>query len=191
MQELLYLASRSPRRQQLLQQIGITFQLVDADINEDWDGRENPRSYVVRMASEKARAGARSLGDRNGAIVLGADTAVILDDRVLGKAEDTDQARMMLQQLSGRKHHVYSAVAVIKDDRVYTATSISGICFRPLAAGEIDEYCRSGEPLGKAGGYAIQGRAAVFVEYLEGSYSGVVGLPLYETCRLLDDAGFN
>ena len=187
----IYLASRSPRRQQLLQQAGIPYQLVEVEIDENWDGVERPQEYVERMAREKAMGGARVLEIPDRCIFLGADTAVILDDMILGKAEDTEQAKQMLLQLSGRKHFVYTAVAILKQSKIFTTTSISSICFKHLSSEEIDRYCNTGEPVGKAGGYAIQGRAATFVNYMEGSYSGVVGLPLYETCELLEDIGFN
>lgn len=181
----IFLASKSPRRQQLLQQIEIPFEIVDVDINEHWDGRELAVSYVERLALEKAKAGFAVAGRSEGSVVIGADTAVVIDDEVLGKAETFNQAKQMLHRLSGRMHHVYSAVAIAGQEQQQVKCSRTTVCFRPLTDVEIDKYCGSGEALGKAGGYAIQGRAAVFVESIQGSYTGVVGLPLYETYQLL------
>ena len=181
----IYLASKSPRRQQLLQQIGVEFEIIDVDIDEHWDGKENPRAYVERVALEKAQAGKSKINGSDSFAVIGADTSVVLDDIVLGKAENIEQATIMLQKLSGRMHYVYSSVALVTEHEQAIKTSISRICFKNLSADEIKTYCNTGEPLGKAGGYAIQGKAAVFVERLEGSYSGVMGLPLFETSELL------
>lgn len=181
----IFLASKSPRRQQLLRQIEIPFETIDVDINEHWDGSEHAGLYVERLALEKAKAGLEATGGGDGTIVIGADTAVVIDDEVLGKAETINQAKQMLRRLSGRMHHVYSAVAIAGADRHRVECNRTSVCFRPLTDVEIDNYCDSGEALGKAGGYAIQGKAAVFVESIQGSYSGVVGLPLYETYQLL------
>lgn len=186
---MLFLASKSPRRQQLLQQIGVEFEFVDANVNEDWDGIEPAQQHVERLALEKARAGLAKIKGGTGDAVIGADTAVVLDDRILGKAENEDDARRMLLSLSGRMHHVYTAVTLITPAREQTRTSSSRVWFRPLTREEIESYCSTGEPLGKAGAYAIQGRAAAFIERLDGSYSGVMGLPLFETCALLRCAG--
>ncbi|HSR63606.1 MAG TPA: Maf family protein [Gammaproteobacteria bacterium] len=182
----LFLASRSPRRQELLQQIGIEFELVDVDVDERWDRKEIPKDYVRRIALEKARAGKNRI-DSNGR-VLAADTAVVLDNSILGKAATGDDATEMLKKLSGRTHDVLSAVAVI-DTSEQCLTSRSRVSFKPLSEDEIREYCKTGEPVGKAGGYAIQGRAGCFVSHLDGSYSGVMGLPLYETASLLGRSG--
>lgn len=178
---IICLASRSPRRRQLLEQIGIKYELVDIEVDESWDGNETARDYVGRVALEKATAGRRA---RQDAVVLAADTAVVLDHYILGKAESAEQARVMLQQLSGRTHEVYTAIAVA-GDTYHEAVNVSRVSFRPLTSADIDAYIASGEPLGKAGGYAIQGLAAAFISHLDGSYSGVMGLPLYETTRLL------
>ena len=182
----LYLASRSPRRQELLRQIGVEFELVDVDIDETWDGDEPPKDYARRIALEKAREGKSRIND-NGR-VLAADTAVVLDDTVLGKATNDDEAGEMLAMLSGRTHEVLSAVAVI-DGEERCLLSRSRVSFKPLSSDEIQEYCKTGEPIGKAGGYAIQGRAGCFVAHLDGSYSGVMGLPLFETASLLRPFG--
>ena len=182
----IYLASRSPRRRQLLEQVGIEFETVDVDIDERWDGRESPKNYVRRMALEKARAGKAMIN--HDACVLAADTAVVLDNEVLGKAVNQDDAMQMLTQLSGRTHEVMSAVAVINNGE-HCLLNISKVSFMPLTDDQIRKYCETGEPEDKAGGYAIQGRAAAFIAKLEGSYSGVMGLPLYETWKLLGNYG--
>ena len=182
----IYLASKSPRRQELLRQIGIDFEPVDIHIDETWDGVEPAKTYVQRMAREKATAARKIIPGQQP--VLAADTVVVLDDRILGKAETKEEARAMLGRLSGRTHHVYSAVALITDSE-QGRLNISRVSFRPLTAGMINIYCETGEPLGKAGAYAIQGRAAAFIERLEGSYSGVMGLPLYETMVMLRSIG--
>jgi septum formation protein len=184
----IYLASKSPRRQQLLKQIGIDFELIDINIDETWDGVEPAKKYVQRMALEKAQAARATVNKQQS--VLAADTVVVLDDEILGKAETTEDAMTMLGKLSGRTHHVYSAVALITDIE-HVQMNISRVSFRPLTKEEIGAYCATGEPLGKAGAYAIQGKAAAFISRLEGSYSSVMGLPLYETVELLRSAGLN
>ena len=179
----IYLASKSPRRRELLNQIGIDFEVIDVDIDESWDGKEKPEDYVRRVAQEKARAGNQLIKDN--LPVLAADTAVVLDGHILGKAETKDDAKAMLERLSGKTHEVLSAISVIRDQQ-HSRVNISKVTFKDLTKKEIEDYCNTDEPLGKAGGYAIQGRAAVFIERLEGSYSGVMGLPLFETHQLLD-----
>jgi nucleoside triphosphate pyrophosphatase len=176
------LASRSPRRRELLDQINVEYEVIDIDIDENWDGVEIVEDYVCRIAREKARAG-KSLVKNNLAVVA-ADTAVVLDGLILGKAESKTDAITMLQQLSGKTHEVLSAVTVI-NSKEQTKLNISKVTFKFLSAKEIEDYVISDEPIGKAGGYAIQGKAAVFIERLEGSYSGVMGLPLFETQQLL------
>lgn len=182
----IYLASRSPRRAALLDQIGVRYEILDVAVDETWDGREPPAEFVSRLALEKARAGRRAAP---GALpVLAADTEVVLDDRVLGKPADRDAALGMLRSLSGHVHQVYSAVALVhavEEVRV----SVSRVEFRSLTPDECARYCDTGEPFGKAGAYAIQGLGALFVAHLEGSFSGVVGLPLFETGLLLESAG--
>ncbi len=178
------LASASPRRQELLAQIGVRFHRQVAEVDETWLPGEAPAAYVARVALEKARAIGGQLGD-DGMPVLGADTAVVVDDRVLGKPVNAAHGREMLGMLSGRRHRVLSAVALVRGGREEACVSESSVWFRSLSASEIDAYWRSGEPCDKAGGYAIQGIGAIFVERLEGSYSGVMGLPLFETARLL------
>lgn len=180
---VLYLASKSPRRRQLLDQIGVDYELLGADVDETQFDDESPAAYVQRVALDKTRAG-RACADRP-LPVLAADTSVVLDGRVLGKPADRDEAMAMLLSLSGRSHEVYTAVA-LAHEREQVALSRSRLCFRPLTEAECAAYCDTGEPWDKAGGYGIQGRGAVFVSRLEGSYSGVMGLPLYETSILLD-----
>jgi len=182
----IYLASRSPRRQALLQQIGVEYEVINVRIDETWDQKELPKNYVSRLALAKARAGLSRIN--NNGHVLGADTAVVLDNLILGKATTKDEAIDMLQRLSGRTHEVLSAVAII-NTKEHCLLNINKVSFRPLSAMEIEKYCDTGEPIGKAGGYAIQGKAAGFISYLEGSYSGVMGLPLCETRLLLEQAG--
>ncbi len=178
----IYLASTSSRRKQLLEQIGIDFETIDIDIDETWDGREPAKTYVKRIALEKARAAKSKV--HNNLPVLAADTSVVLDNLILGKAETKEEAAEMLGQLSGRTHHVYTAVALITETE-QVCLNVSHVSFRPLSDADILQYCETGEPLGKAGAYAIQGKAAAFIERLEGSYSGVMGLPLYEVSEML------
>tara|TARA_R110002073_G_scaffold6555_2_gene38592 strand:+ start:4284 stop:4838 length:555 start_codon:yes stop_codon:yes gene_type:complete len=178
----IYLASRSPRRCELLDQIGVEFQVIDIDIDESWDGKEKPEDYVQRIALEKARVG-NAFSDEDFP-VLAADTAVVLDRHILGKAESREDAAAMLKKLSGKTHTVLSAVSLIhKHEKCLL--NINKVTFKKLSQNEIAGYCKTDEPIGKAGGYAIQGKAAIFIKHLEGSYSGVMGLPLFETQKLL------
>ena len=184
----LYLASASPRRRELLTQIGAPFKLLSVNIDETPRSGESPESYVQRLAREKALAGRAFLGA--GAVaVLGADTTVVVDDRILGKPADRDEGLQILEALSGREHRVMTAVALASRDACEVRLVTSVVRFRTIAASEAAAYWASGEPCDKAGGYAIQGWGAVFVVELRGSYSGVVGLPLCETAELLDAAG--
>jgi septum formation protein len=182
---VLYLASQSPRRRQLLQQIGIDFQTIELDVPEIRVADESPEHYVNRVAREKARAGLAILTDIADAIVLGADTEVILGDDVFGKPADAADAAAMLRRLSGRAHRVLSAVWCVRADREEFALNESTVTFDNLSDAQIDAYVASGEPMGRAGAYAIQGRAGAFIRYLSGSYSSVMGLPLFETAQLL------
>ena len=174
----LYLASGSPRRRELLTQIGVPFTVVNAAIDETPLGDESPASYVERLARGKAAAGLATLVDTTNACVLGADTAVILDGRILGKPLDQADALAMLLALSDREHEVLTAIAVLDDQRCETRLVSSRVRFRKVSTQEATTYWHSGEPQDKAGGYAIQGLAAVFVAGLNGSYSAVVGLPV-------------
>jgi len=181
----IHLASQSPRRRALLQQIGIRHAVVDVAVDETPLPREAPAEYVLRLALAKARAGHALRPERP---VLGADTAVVIDDEVLGKPADRADAIAMLDRLAGREHRVLTAVALV-GEREETRLSVSHVRFRPVAAGEAEAYWATGEPADKAGGYAVQGLGALFVESLSGSYSGVMGLPLFETGELLRRAG--
>ena len=184
----LFLASTSPRRRELLAQIGAPFSLLNVNIDESLLPGEVPEAYVQRLAREKAEAGFTALGDP-GACVLGADTSVVLDERVLGKPADRDEGLAMLAALSGRAHKVLTAVALRSRNACEVRLVTSEVRFRPISDAEAAAYWESGEPCDKAGGYAIQGWGAVFVSQLQGSYSAVVGLPLCETAQLLDAFG--
>ena len=183
----IYLASKSPRRAHLLNQIGIEFETLSVEIDETWDGREHAAHYVCRLAMEKAQTGISGIQEKQDAIVIGADTAVVLDHIILGKANNPDEALSILKSLSGRTHQVYTAVAVVSHKRSGSLVNVSQVSFKPLTGDEIKKYAESGEPLGKAGGYAIQGKAAAFISRLDGSYSGVMGLPVFELSELLQD----
>ena len=185
----LYLASGSPRRRELLAQIGVPFVTLSAAVDETALPDESAERYVERLARAKALAGRAVLGDRNDAVVLGADTAVVLDGRILGKPRDRTDALMTLAALSGREHQVLTAVAVAGAGAIESRVVGSRVAFRPLRFGEVEAYWETGEPCDKAGSYAIQGLAAVFVSHIEGSYSAVVGLPLCETAQLLEGFG--
>jgi septum formation protein len=190
-----YLASRSPRRRELLRQIGVAFEVFQlreaaqrrVDIDETPLSGETPEAYVLRVARDKAQAAAAMIAARRVAPrpVLAADTTVVLDDAILGKPADVADAVRMLGRLSGRSHRVLTAVAVARGTDIDTRLSDSQVWFRALAADEIRRYVASGEPNDKAGGYAVQGHAAAFITRIEGSYSGIMGLPLAETAELL------
>ncbi|NCA70714.1 MAG: septum formation inhibitor Maf [Sphingobacteriia bacterium] len=185
----LYLASRSPRRVALLEQIGLSVRRIERETDEMWRPHESPETYVRRVAMNKARAAWATLPAHARAVVLAADTAVVLGQDVLGKPPDLAGAARMLRSLSGRPHRVLTAVAVIADGRELAALSDSQVTFKTLSEAQIRAYCETGEPLDKAGGYAIQGYGALFIADLRGSYSGVMGLPLFETGRLLEAVG--
>ena len=191
----IYLASRSPRRRELLRQIGVSFELLlvreDArrgrDVNELVLDGEAAADYAMRIARAKAEVAARQALQRGlrPYPTLGADTSIVLDGAIVGKPDNAQHATEILRALSGREHEVMTAVAIGLRDRVETALSISTVEFRELSDDEIYGYVRFGEPYGKAGAYAIQGRAAIFVRRIAGSYSGIMGLPLAETAELL------
>ncbi|MBF8660190.1 Maf family protein [Pseudomonas putida] len=189
----LYLASGSPRRRELLTQIGVPFRVASAPVDETPLPGESAEAYVQRLAKAKAAAGRASLEPAKmanaGAVVLGADTAVVLDGLILGKPEHRDDALDMLARLSGREHQVLTAVALDDGKRVESLCVSSTVRFRLIDQQEAQRYWASGEPADKAGGYAIQGLGAVFVTGLVGSYSAVVGLPLSETAQLLERFG--
>jgi septum formation protein len=192
----IYLASRSPRRRELLSQVGVRYHLLlfrsrpesPPDVDESIAPNEQPDTYVERVARAKAQAGWRLLRLRNlpFAPVLAADTTVSLDGRILGKPADRKEAAEMLAALSGRRHDVFTAVALMRDERIDSAVSRSEVQFKQLTPEDIAQYVATGECDDKAGAYAIQGRAARFIMELRGSYSGVMGLPLFETGQLLD-----
>jgi septum formation protein len=195
----IYLASRSPRRRELLGHIGVKFHLLlfrnrpgaAPDVHEEPLADEEPRDYVMRVARAKAAAGWQRMLERNlpRAPVLAADTTVALGKRVFGKPASRRDAETMLAELSGKRHEVLTAVVLQYDDQVETALSVSEVQFRELTPREIQDYVATGEPDDKAGAYAIQGRAALFVAEIRGSQSGIVGLPLYETAQLLQRMG--
>jgi septum formation protein len=185
----LYLASGSPRRRELLTQIGVPFTAISADIDETPLDHETPSAYVERLARGKAGAGLHALQTGTDGCVLGADTAVVLDGRILGKPRDQADAMSMLLSLSGREHEVLTAIAVLDGQRCESRVVRSRVRFRPVTEQEALAYWASGEPRDKAGGYGIQGLGAVFIADLEGSYSAVVGLPLCETAELLGHFG--
>jgi septum formation protein len=183
------LASGSPRRRELLRQIGVSFQVIGADLDETAYPGESPVAYVSRLAGAKAAVGwerSRSSGD---APVLAADTAVVLDGRILGKPADMNDAMAMLLGLSGRVHEVLTAVALRTTAGAQIQVSRSTVTFRRIDPAEARAYWATGEPSDKAGAYAIQGYAAIFISDIQGSYSGVMGLPLFETASLLQAAG--
>ncbi|MGE8152932.1 Maf family protein [Pseudomonas vancouverensis] len=187
--KLLYLASGSPRRRELLTQIGVPFAAVSADIDETPLAEESPAAYVERLARGKAQAGRERVVSDLPFCVLGADTAVVLDGKILGKPVDQAEACAMLMMLSGREHQVLTAIAVLDGEHCESRVVVSRVRFRNISRDEAAAYWASGEPKDKAGGYGIQGLGAVFVAGLEGSYSAVVGLPLCETAELLGHFG--
>ena len=191
MRAALYLNSESPRRQALLGQLGVAFVTISAAIDETWNGVETPACYVERLALEKAQAGWRSIAQRDPLPVLGADTAVVLEGAILGKPGDPSDAVNMLAALSGRHHDIYTAVALVEPSGAShrSQVNVTRVTLRTIAAWEREAYVATGEPFGKAGAYAIQGLAAAFIKRIEGSYSGVMGLSLYETAELLRAAG--
>lgn len=185
---MIVLASASPRRSELLRQIGIDHVVRPVEVDESVRPGEAPAAYVLRLADTKARALRAQLATAERRPILAADTTVALEGAILGKPRDADDARAMLERLSGRTHQVHTAVAVLHGGVLDARVSTSDVSLRPLSPEEIDWYCRTDEPLDKAGAYAVQGLAAVFVRHLSGSYSGVVGLPLLETWELLAPA---
>ncbi|GBE46048.1 maf-like protein YhdE [bacterium BMS3Bbin11] len=195
----LYLASASPRRSELLKQIGINFELIKGlDVDEAQHETETPEQYVSRLAKEKAAAGysrltssipASAVEDKQaaGILVLGADTCIELDKAIVGKPANREDGIAMLKGFSGRSHRVLTAICLFDGNNIRQALSESTVFFKPLKIDEIEQYWETGEPADKAGAYAIQGYAARFVVDLHGSYSGVVGLPLYELSELLEE----
>ncbi|HEY5567530.1 MAG TPA: nucleoside triphosphate pyrophosphatase [Gammaproteobacteria bacterium] len=188
--DFIYLASASPRRSELLRQIGVPFEACPAAIDEQRLPHESPADYVLRMAAAKADAvWASAAVQSRPRPVLAADTAVVVDDEVFGKPRDKAEALRMLDKLSGRSHTVVTAVAIRAGTGADALVSTSEVRFRATTPSERLAYCATGEPLDKAGAYAIQGRGAAFIEQLHGSYSAVMGLPLFETALLLERFG--
>lgn len=185
---MILLASASPRRQELLGQLGVRFTVAPANIDESIIEGETPREHVVRLAREKAQAGfEQNLGLMP---ALGSDTIVLLDEDILGKPASRAEAETMLGRLSGQTHHVYSAVAlVVEPGKVLEALNITAVTFGEMTGDWIRQYCRSEEPMDKAGAYAVQGDTGQFIRHIDGSYTGVMGLPLFETAQLLREAG--
>ena len=197
---IIYLASKSPRRRELLKQIGIQFELLmmreqspRGDVDEAPLANENPTAYVERIVLLKAAMAMKAMRERRLPLrlVLTADTTVTIDGEVLGKPLDRDHAANMLKRLSGRSHEVLTAIAVASDREIKHVVTRSVVSFAALSVDEIKRYVDSGEPMDKAGGYAVQGLAAKFISTLEGSYSGVMGLPLYDTTMLLRQCGLH
>jgi septum formation protein len=193
MHRFVYLASSSPRRKQLLEQIGVRYEVLLPDAHEDVEAleaarpNEVPETYALRVTLAKLRAARERRRRRElpEAPILCADTTVALGARILGKPRDAQDAHAMLAALAGRTHRVISAVAVASGRRTLHAVNVSRVRFAQIPAAQIERYIASGEPFGKAGGYAIQSQIAAFVRHIEGSYSGIMGLPLYETAQLL------
>lgn len=193
MTKRIYLASRSPRRAELLTQIGITFEVLPSDIDESVVDGESPADYVVRLAREKAAACLNALQASGVEVlpILAADTTVSIDGIILGKPENDEEARAMLRRMSGHSHEVHTAIAVATAHGVETALSTTHVEMAALSESDIAAYIASGEPHDKAGAYGIQGLAGSFIQHIEGSYSGVMGLPIYETAQLLKRAGID
>ncbi len=181
----LYLASTSPRRRALMAQTDISFSVLDIAIDESQRPNELANAYVERLAKEKAEAGFNSVQDDETAVVLAADTIVVLEDKVLGKPEDKEQAQAMLRALSGRSHVVMTAFAIKTKDQIRVQRVNTTVFFRPITSKEVEWYWQTGEQQDKAGGYGIQGKGGIFVSTISGSYSAVVGLPLAEVMTAL------
>lgn len=186
---MLHLASKSPRRRELLARLGLDFGVLDVEVVEERAPGESPDAYVARVAREKAGAGLLRVVAVPGAVVLGSDTEVVLGDEVFGKPADAADAGAMLRRLSGRTHRVLTAVSLVSAGREASVLVESEVSFAGLSDADIAEYVASGEPMGRAGAYAIQGGAERFIRRLAGSYSGVMGLPLHETAGLLRGFG--
>jgi septum formation protein len=181
----IYLASNSPRRRELLTQIGVDFTVLSVDVDESRLANETPINYVKRVATAKAQAGWNTLPELNRRPVLGSDTSVVLADIILGKPFNDDDARVILQQISGRTHQVMTAVAVVTATQIKCELNISQVTFSVMTESDIDWYILTQEGTDKAGAYAVQGLAALFIDQIQGSYSAIMGLPLRETGLLL------
>lgn len=186
---MLYLASTSPRRRELLQQIGLDFSVLRVDVDESALPAELPPAYVQRLALSKAQAGLAQVQGES--LVLAADTTVVIDDEIIGKPESFDHAVAIWQRLSGRKHQVLTGIAVANTFHQQSLCVVTDVYFRPLTLTEMQAYWNTGEPQDKAGGYGIQGKGALLVSKIDGSYSNVVGLPLTETAQMLAQFGYS
>ncbi len=186
----LYLASASPRRQDILQQMGLVFSVVAQNIEEQYQPDESAQDYVLRLAVEKSKDGLKGLPRQN-IPVLGADTIVAVDGKILEKPENREHGIEMLLSLSGRTHQVMTAVALSNENKIQSSFSVSEVLFAPLSRKICENYWQTGEPVDKAGSYAVQGQGALFIKNINGSYSGVMGLPIYETGLLLNQFGIN
>ena len=183
-----YLASGSPRRAELLTQMGVNFQRVSINVPEILSEDESCEDYVFRLAQEKAKAGLDSLSEEN-SVVIGADTVILLGDSIMQKPIDENDAFKMLSLLSNNTHLVLTAVSVCNQEKSETVVQTNKVTMCEISEAEISHYWFSGEPQDKAGGYAVQGKGAMFIKHIEGSYSGIMGLPIYETARLLNSFG--
>ncbi len=182
----IYLASKSPQRRELLTQIGVEFSVLSIDVDESRLPAEAPVDYVQRVAIAKAQAGWNNLDEERQRPVLGSDTSVVLGDTILGKPKNDDDASNMLLQLSDRDHQVMTAVAIVSDNQILCELSTSVVSFAELTEADINWYLSTKEGIDKAGGYAVQGLAAIFIKQIKGSYSGIMGLPVRETAILLN-----
>jgi septum formation protein len=183
------LASSSPRRRELLRNLGFAFDVIQPSADETVSENETPEDFVLRVSVEKASSVSGSLGE--GAVVIGADTIVVVDGEILGKPEDPEEASSMLRKLSGKEHHVYTAFSIVrpKDEILHSEIVDTSVRVKPLAASEIEGYIKTGEPMDKAGAYGIQGIGSFMVRGIEGSYSNVVGLPVEELLAALKKLG--
>lgn len=186
----LYLASKSPRRKELLAQLGVTFDCIDGCVDESTLSNEAPQNYVLRLAIAKAAAGRKNIQAGFSHIpVLGSDTSVVISNEILGKPRDKQEAIAMLSRLSGNSHIVYTAVAVNHNGTIRTVCCATKVFFAAMTLSQINSYVATGEPMDKAGAYGIQGLGGRYIQKIEGSYTSVVGLPLYETGMLLTECG--
>jgi septum formation protein len=186
----LYLASKSPRRRELLAQLGLAFECIEGSVDESVLDSETPQDYVLRLAKAKAVSGQDNLAAAQSHIpILGSDTSVVIDNQILGKPGDEQEAVAMLARLSGRSHIVYTAVAISHNSDIKSVCCATKVFFAAMTASEINSYVTTGEPMDKAGAYGIQGLGGRYIKKIEGSYTSVVGLPLYETGVLLAECG--
>jgi septum formation protein len=186
----LYLASKSPRRRELLAQLGLAFECIEGSVDESVLDSETPQDYVVRLAKAKAISGQGNVASAQSHIpILGSDTSVVIDNQILGKPRDEQEAVAMLTRLSGRSHVVYTGVATSHNRDIKSICCATKVCFAAMTASQINNYVATGEPMDKAGAYGIQGMGGRYIKKIEGSYTSVVGLPLYETSVLLTRCG--